>query len=87
MMHRLVPGEMLGRVTSLDLVSALSLMPAYLAVIGFIAEWIGVRATLVGAGSIGAVITMAFLLATPGLRTSEHDGSMLPDALVRTPVT
>ncbi len=86
MMHRLVPAEMLGRVTSLDLVSALSLMPAYLAVIGFIAAWIGVRATLVGAGSIGAVITLIFLIVTPGLRDSEHDGSMTTDALVRAPL-
>lgn len=76
MMHRLVPRELLGRVTSLDLVSALSLMPVYMATIGFVAAGIGVRTTLVTAGSAGAAITLLFLIGIPGLRASERDGSM-----------
>jgi MFS family permease len=81
MMHRLVPGELLGRVTSLDLVSALSLMPVYMATVGFVAAGIGVRTTLITAGAVGALITVLFLVATPGIRASERDGSMATGAL------
>ena len=89
MVHRLVPRELLGRVSSLDLVSALSLMPVYMATVGFVAAAIGARTTLIAAGSVGAAITLVFLAATPGLRDSENDGTMttslrpqpLPDGL------
>ena len=76
MMHRLVPRDLLGRVTSIDLFFAFSLMPLYTLLIGFIAATAGARATLIAAGATGTLICIGFLLATPGLRDSEHDGSM-----------
>ncbi len=73
MMHRLVPREVLGRVTSLDWLSATSLMPMWFVAIGFIADAVGVRATLVGAGLIGGVTTLLFPFAIPGIRDPEHE--------------
>jgi MFS family permease len=86
MMHRLVPRELLGRVTSIDLFFAFSLMPLYTVIVGFVAAAVGVRVTLVAAGASGALLAVIFLFATPGIRDSEHDGSMalpaaMPDSL------
>ena len=71
MMHRLVPRELLGRVTSIDLFFAFSLMPLYTILVGLIAASVGARATLIAAGATGALICIGFLIATPGLRDSE----------------
>jgi MFS family permease len=76
MMHRLVPREMLGRVTSIDWLTSMSLVPLCSAVAGFVAAGIGSRATLVGAGLLSGVATLLALLFIPGLRDSENDGSM-----------
>ena len=86
MMHRLVPREVLGRVTSIDLFFAFSLMPLYTVIVGFVAAAVGVRVTLVAAGASGALLAVTFLFATPGIRDSETDGSMsipaaMPDSL------
>ena len=82
MMHRLVPRELLGRVTSIDLFFALSLMPLYAILVGFVAAWTSARATLIAAGTTGALVAIGFLIATPGLRDSERDGSMALPATV-----
>jgi MFS family permease len=75
-MQRRVPGHLLGRVTSLDWLIATSLLPVSFALTGPIAAAAGVRHTLVGAGVLGAGITLAFLFL-PGMRdlerTSEPD--------------
>ena len=73
MIHRLVPREVLGRVTSLDWLFATSLMPMWFVVIGLVADSIGVRTTLVAAGLVGGVVTLIFPFAIPGVREPEHD--------------
>lgn len=71
MMQRLVPREVLGRVTSLDWMTSISLMPVASVAVGFVASAAGSRATLVGAGLLSGVVTVLFLLAIPGLRRPE----------------
>ena len=75
MMHRLVPREVLGRVTSLDWLVSTSLMPMWFVLIGFVADGVGVRATLVAAGLIGGVTTMLFPFVFRGIREPEHDSA------------
>ena len=70
LMHRLVPANLLGRVTSLDWMVSVSLMPISFALTGPVAEAIGTRTTLLGAGLIGAPLTLAFLFL-PGMRDVE----------------
>jgi MFS family permease len=69
--QRRVPGHLLGRVTSLDWLVALSLTPISFAIVGPVADAIGVRETLVGAGVLGAAIAIAFLFL-PGMRDLER---------------
>jgi Transmembrane secretion effector len=72
--QRHVPGTMLGRVSSLDWLISIGLLPLSFALTAPVAGAIGARATLVGAAVIGAVVTgAAFFL--PGMRAIEQ----LPD--------
>lgn len=71
LMQRRVPRHLLGRVTSLDWMISIGLIPVSYALTGPIAEAVGAQATLVGAGVIGAVITLAFLFL-PGMRDGER---------------
>ena len=71
--HRLVPRALLGRVSSLDWFISIGLMPASFALTGPVAQAIGARATLIGAGVIGGSITLAFLFL-PGMRAIERAG-------------
>jgi MFS family permease len=71
LMHTLVPRGLMGRVTSLDWLVSIGLIPISFALTGPIAEAIGARETLVGAGVLGAVITVAFLFL-PGMRALER---------------
>jgi len=75
LMQRLVPRELLGRVSSVDWFISISLIPVSFALTGPIAGLIGARATLVGAGVIGAVATASFLLV-PGIRETERTGAL-----------
>ena len=68
--QRHVPARLLGRVSSLDWLISISLLPVSFAITGPVAGVVGVRATLIGAGLIGAVATLGALL-TPGLRSVE----------------
>ena len=70
-MHRLVPEELMGRVTSLDWFISIGLVPLSFGITGPIAEAIGARTTMVVAGILATVITMAFLLV-PGVRDPER---------------
>ncbi len=72
LMHRLVPTEFLGRVTSFDWFVSVSLMPVSFAITGPIADAIGARATLVGAGLLATPLMLAFLLL-PGIRDVERE--------------
>lgn len=73
LMQRHVPGELLGRVTSLDWLISTSLLPISYALTGPVAAEVGARETLVGAGVVGVAVTLVFLLL-PGLRDLERGG-------------
>jgi DHA3 family tetracycline resistance protein-like MFS transporter len=81
MMHRLVPRELLGRVTSLDWMVSTALLPISFALTGPVSNWLGVESTFIWAGALGGLSIFAFLLA-PGVRDSERDGSIHPLAQV-----
>jgi MFS family permease len=71
LMKALVPNEMLGRVSSFDWLVSIGLIPLSFAITGPIAEALGPETTLVGAGLLGAILTISFL-AVPGLRAPER---------------
>jgi DHA3 family tetracycline resistance protein-like MFS transporter len=68
--QRHVPSRLLGRVSSLDWMISIGLLPISFALTAPVAGIVGVRATLVGAGLIGAAITLAALFL-PGIRDIE----------------
>ena len=65
-----MPTSLLGRVSSLDWLISIGLMPLSYALAGPVATWLGTRTTLIGAGLLGSVITFAFLFL-PGMRSPE----------------
>jgi MFS family permease len=68
-----VPGSMLGRVSSLDWLISIGLLPLSFALTAPVAAVFGARATLVGAAGLGAAVTLsAFFL--PGMRAIERTG-------------
>ena len=81
--QRHVPASMLGRVSSLDWLISIGLLPLSFALTAPVAEAIGARATLVGAAAIGAVATLGALFI-PGMRSIEGAASrplgQVPDA-------
>ena len=79
--QRHVPSAMLGRVSSLDWLISIGLLPISFALTAPIAAAIGVRATLVGAGVVGAAITLAALFL-PGMTAIEGSAGA-PTAPVR----
>jgi DHA3 family tetracycline resistance protein-like MFS transporter len=72
LMHKLVPTELLGRVSSFDWLVSVSLIPVSFALTGPIAGAIGARTTLVAAGIVAGLATIAFLFV-PGMRDTERD--------------
>ncbi|WP_051323702.1 MFS transporter [Candidatus Solirubrobacter pratensis] len=70
MKQRHVPSAMLGRVSSLDWLISIGLLPVSFALAGPVSGAIGPRATLVGAALLGAAVTAATLLV-PGVRAVE----------------
>ena len=70
--QRHVPSSMLGRVSSLDWLISIGLLPISFALTAPVAATIGVRATLVGAGIVGAVVTLGALFL-PGMRDVERE--------------
>lgn len=80
-MHRYVPSNILGRVSSLDWMVSTSLIPLSLAITAPLAHTIGARATLVGAGVFGSIAVLMFLLI-PGIREPEQlesaEGAVAP---------
>jgi DHA3 family tetracycline resistance protein-like MFS transporter len=66
-----VPSAMLGRVSSLDWLISIGLLPVSFALTAPVAGLLGVRATLMGAGLVGAAITFAALFL-PGMRDLER---------------
>src|SRR5439155_4818753 len=76
--HRLVPGRLLGRVSSFDWFISISLLPLSYALTGPVAAAIGARTTLVGAGILGGIVTFSFLFL-PGMRAVERVGDAAPE--------
>jgi DHA3 family tetracycline resistance protein-like MFS transporter len=68
--QRLVPGRLLGRVSSLDWLISIGLLPLSFALTAPVSALIGVRATLVAAGVAGAAATLGGLLL-PGMHSAE----------------
>jgi len=75
LIQTLVPGRLLGRVTSLDWLVSTSLVPISFALTGPVAAAVGAEATLAGAGVIAAAATLACLFI-PGLRDTEWADSL-----------
>ena len=69
--QRHVPGPMLGRVSSLDWLISIALLPVSFALTAPVASAVGVRATLIGAAALGAAITLSALFL-PGMRDIER---------------
>lgn len=68
--QRHVPASMLGRVSSLDWLISIGLLPLSFALTAPLAGLVGARTTLVGAALIGAVATLGALFL-PGMRDIE----------------
>ncbi len=79
MKQRHVPASMLGRVSSLDWLISIGLLPLSFALTAPVAGLLGARTTLVGAGLIGGAITLGALFL-PGMRDIEGQPG---DALAR----
>lgn len=77
MKQRHVPASMLGRVSSLDWLISIGLLPLSFALTAPVAAALGARTTLIGAAAIGGAITLAALFL-PGMRDIE---GQLGDAL------
>jgi MFS family permease len=68
--QRHVPASMLGRVSSLDWLISIGLLPLSFALTAPVASLIGARATLVSAAAIGGLVTLGALVL-PGMRDIE----------------
>jgi MFS family permease len=83
MKQRHIPRTMLGRVSSIDWLISIGLLPLSFALTGPVAGLIGTRGTLVAGGVAGAVVTCAALLV-PGVRNVEGKAdSIRQDASLR----
>lgn len=79
LVQRLVPAEMLGRVSSLDWLISTAGVPLSFALVGPAASVFGTDRTLIAAGALGAGITVAFMYVR-GARDPERDGSLAEPA-------
>jgi len=68
--QRHVPASMLGRVSSLDWLISIGLLPLSFALTAPVAAAVGARATLIGAAAIGGAVTLGALFL-PGMRDVE----------------
>jgi DHA3 family tetracycline resistance protein-like MFS transporter len=75
--QRHVPRTMLGRVSSIDWLISIGLLPLSFALTGPVAGAIGTRGTLVAAGVVGAVVTCAAFLV-PSVREVEGGAGAAP---------
>jgi MFS family permease len=80
--QRHVPASMLGRVSSLDWLISIGLLPLSFALTAPIAAMVGVRATLIGAAAIGGAVTLGALFL-PNMRAIEGEAGL--DELGRRP--
>jgi DHA3 family tetracycline resistance protein-like MFS transporter len=71
LLQTLVPRRLLGRVTSLDWLMSAGLVPVSFALTGPVAAALGVSATMIWGGLVGA-FCMGVLLFVPGVRDPER---------------
>jgi MFS family permease len=85
--QRHVPAHLLGRVSSLDWLISTGLLPLSFALTGPVSAALGAQETLIAAGAIGAVVTLAALFL-PGMRAIEgaHDQHPTASSLQQAPV-
>ncbi len=69
--QRHVPGALLGRVSSLDWLISVGLLPLSFALTGPVSAAIGARETLIAAGLLGSIVTLAALYV-PGMRVLDE---------------
>jgi hypothetical protein len=74
-MQRLVPGELLGRVSSLDWMITIMGAPISFLIVGPLAAAYGADAVLIVAGVIGAAASL-FFMTRRGALDPERDGSL-----------
>jgi DHA3 family tetracycline resistance protein-like MFS transporter len=74
--QRHVPASMLGRVSSLDWLISIGLLPLSFALTAPIAELIGAQATLIAAAAVGGGVTLGALFL-PGMRDIEGKANEL----------
>jgi MFS family permease len=72
--QRQVPSSMLGRVSSLDWLISIGLLPVSFALTAPVAAAVGARGTLVGAAVVGAAVTLGALFLR-GMREIEGHGT------------
>ena len=75
--QRHVPGALLGRVSSLDWLISIGLLPLSFALTGPVSAAIGARRRWSAAGMLGAIVTAGALLV-PGMRAVEEPACGLP---------
>ncbi len=85
-MQQQIPGEMLSRLYSYDMLGSIALMPVGFALVGPIAEVLGVQTTLWGAAAVAVLATLPVLLVRD-VRTLErkHGGLDVPEPLISSP--
>jgi hypothetical protein len=81
-----VPSALLGRVSSLDWLISVGLLPLSFALTGPVSAAVGAQATLVGAGVLGAIVTLGALWV-PGMRVLDQRRDGEPAGPARTPAT
>ena len=83
--QRLIPRELLGRVSSFDWFISIALVPVSFLVTAPVAAAIGVRETLIGAGVIGGAITFGCLFV-PGVRDPDHQAETVDRPAAQVPL-
>ena len=81
--QRHVPASMLGRVSSLDWLISIGLLPLSFALTAPAVALVGARTTLIGAAVIGGVVTLGALFL-PGMREIEGSAAEVDSAADRT---
>jgi predicted outer membrane lipoprotein len=83
LLQRLVPNELLGRVSSVDWMISISGAPISFLIVGPLASLIGADRLLILAGVLGAATTIVVMFL-PGARSPERDGSLAEPSAVAT---
>ncbi|HTP23218.1 MAG TPA: MFS transporter [Solirubrobacteraceae bacterium] len=80
--QRHVPSQLLGRVSSLDWLISIGLLPLSYALTGPVSAGLGARQTLIWAGALGAIVTFAPLLSR-SVRRFGRSGEQFAQVIVQ----